>query len=190
MGKTGGSLTEIRVGRQLIKLKASIPSVTALLLLAAVLLPLAAPAHSAGDGPAKTPAQRGQRKLLLFAKNPANWSVVKGGGRGQLNYRESTGAYALEATGLQPRSSYALIRYCDAPPKGEVLGRGTSDERGRLELRGVWHNWSNKFWLVSGEDVAGSAGASAVLRAWQPDRYLFEEKPLDIPCACPEPEEE
>jgi hypothetical protein len=56
-------------------------------------------------------------------------------------------------------------------------------------LHGVWRNWSKKFWLVAGDDVSGNVGESATLRAWRPEKYLFEEKPLGIPCDCPEPEE-
>jgi hypothetical protein len=55
-----------------------------------------------------------------------------------------------------------------------------SDERGRLKLTGVWRNWTRKFWLVSGEDVIGKVGEVGSLRAWRPDRYLFEEKLLGV----------
>jgi hypothetical protein len=64
-----------------------------------------------------------------------------------------------------------------------------SDDRGRLELAGNWHNWSKKFWVVAGDDVAGKAGEAGTLKAWHPDKYLFEEKPLGIVCDCPEAEE-
>lgn len=144
--------------------------------------------HAAAPG-SKTSISGGKKKLLLFAKNPADWAIVKNGGNGRLIYHESSGVFSLTASGLQPRSSYALIRYADAPPKAEILARGISDGRGKLELSGVWRNWSKKFWLVSGDDVAGAAGAGGMLRAWHPDRYLFEEKPLGIACNCPEPEE-
>lgn len=142
----------------------------------------------AAEPGSKAPATSGKKKLLLFAKNPATWSIVKGGASGKLVYRESSGAFSLSAAGLRPRSAYALIRYADAPPKVEILARGESDVRGNLELNGVWRNWTKKFWLVSGEDVAGSVGDAGSLRAWRPDRYLFEEKPLGIACECPEPE--
>lgn len=131
----------------------------------------------------------GKKKLRLFAKNPATWAIVTGGAGGTLIYRESTGAFTLHATGLQPRAAYALIRYADAPPHGDILARGMSNGSGGLDLTGTWRNWTKKFWLVSGEDVAGNAGESVSLRAWRPERYLFEEKPLGIPCVCPEAEE-
>jgi hypothetical protein len=139
---------------------------------------------------ANPPATSGKKKLLLFAKHPATWAIVKGGGSGKLIYREATGAFTLNAAGLHPGSSYALIRYADAPPRAEILARGTSDEHGCLELAGVWRNWTRKFWLVSGEDVVGRSGAAGSLRAWRPDRYLFEEKLLGIDCKCPELEEQ
>jgi hypothetical protein len=134
-------------------------------------------------------AATGKKKLLLFAKNPVTWAIVKNGTSGKLVYHEASGAFTLQATGLIPRSTYALVRYTDAPPHGDILARGTSDTRGKLELHGAWHSWSKKFWLVSGDDVAGNVGESATVRAWRPERYLFEEKPLGIPCTCPEPEE-
>jgi hypothetical protein len=136
-----------------------------------------------------SPKSGGKRKLLLFAKNPATWSIVKGAGNGKLVYRETTGVFTLTAVQLQPRSSYALIRLAEAPSRAEIVARGTSDARGKLDLNGVWHIWKEKFWLVSGEDVAGNVGGPGALRAWRPERYLFEEKPLGVPSACPEPEE-
>lgn len=144
---------------------------------------------AAGHDPKLPATGSGKKKLLLFAKNPADWSIIKGGAGGALVYREATGAFTLNAEGLHPRSSYALVRYSDAPPRAEILARGGSDERGRLKLSGTWRNWTEKFWLVSGEDVAGNVGEAGSLRAWRPGRYLFEEKPLGIPCVCPEPEE-
>ncbi len=153
-----------------------------------LVLALSAPACiEAGPG-SKAPATCGKKKLLLYAKNPVTWAIVKGGGNGKLMYREATGEFTLNAAGLRPGSSYALIRYADAPPGAQILARGVSDKLGRLELTGVWRNWTRKFWLVSGEDVAGNVGDGGSLRAWRPDRYLFEEKPLGIACACRDPE--
>jgi len=160
-----------------------------ILLLLLLILALSVPTSAAAEKGAKTAHGSGKKKLLLFAKNPADWAIVQGGGNGRLIYRESSGVFSLTVSGLQPRSSYALIRYADAPPKAEILARGMSDLHGKLELSGVWRNWSKKFWLVSGDDVAGSAGGGGTLRAWHPERYLFEEKPLGIDCNCPEPEE-
>jgi hypothetical protein len=144
--------------------------------------------HAADPVPTEA-AAGGKKNLRLFAKNPATWAIVKGGASGRLTYREASGAFMFAAAGLHPRVSYALVRYADAPPKGEILARGTSDERGKLELNGVWRNWTKKIWLVAGEDVTGSVGEAGTMRAWRPERYLFEEKPLGVACACPEPEE-
>jgi len=134
-------------------------------------------------------AAGGKKRLLLFAKNPATWAIVRNGASGKLVYREATGAFTLHASGLPPRASYALVRYVDAPPHGDILAQGISDAQGKLELGGTWRNWTKKFWLVAGEDLAGRVGEVATLRAWRPERYLFEEKPLGVPCNCPEPEE-
>jgi hypothetical protein len=127
----------------------------------------------------------GKKKLLLFAKNPTTWAIIKNRGTGKLIYREATGVFTLNAAGLRPLSSYALIRYADAPPRAEILSKGVSDKSGNLELTGVWRDWTRKFWLVSGEDVAGNVGEAGSMRAWRPDRYLFEEKQLGIACTCP-----
>jgi hypothetical protein len=137
----------------------------------------------------KTPSGSGKRKLLLFAKNPSTWAIVSNGAQGKLVYREASGTFTLTATGLQPRSPYALVRYADSPPNGDIVARGRSDEHGALELSGIWKNWTKKFWVVAGDDVTGSVGEHGTLKVWRPDRYLFEEKPLGIVCNCPEAEE-
>jgi hypothetical protein len=134
-------------------------------------------------------AASGKKKLRLLAKNPATWAIVKGGPGGEMIYHEVTGVYSLAAAGLQPRSSYALVRVDEGVPKAEILSRGMSNGQGRLELNGSWRNWTRKFWVVSGDDVVGKTGENGSLKAWHPERYLFEEKPLGIACACPEPEE-
>ncbi|GFE62635.1 hypothetical protein [Geobacter sp. AOG2] len=165
-------------------------SVRALLVLSFILCVVSvAICAGAEQVPAKTPLGGGKKKLLLFAKNPATWSIVKGGAGGKLVYGETTGAFTLNAAKLRPRSAYALVRYADVPPRVDIVARGESDRRGNLELRGVWRNWTKKFWVVPAEDVAGKNGEAGSLRAWRPDRYLFEEKQLGVPCDCPEPEE-
>jgi hypothetical protein len=131
----------------------------------------------------------GKKKLLLFAKNPATWAIVKGGASGKLVYRESSGAFSLSAAGVKPRSFYTLVRYADTPPQVEILATGESGRSGNLELSGVWQNWTKKFWLVPSVDVKAKVGNAGALTAWRPDRYLFEEKPLGVACVCPEPEE-
>jgi len=140
---------------------------------------------AAEPGP-KAPSIAKMKELLLSAKDPVTWTIVKGG-RGTLIYREATGTFTLNAMGLYPHAPYALIRYADAPPKVEVLARGNSNGRGQLRLAGVWKNWTRKFWLVSGEDVAGKVGTAGAFQTWRPARYLFEEKQLGIPCQCTAP---
>ena len=156
-----------------------------------VCLLLCAVTGQAWSASATNPASSdsGKRKLLLFAKNPSTWSIIKNGAHGKLVYREATGTFTLTATGLQPRSSYALVRYADSPPIGDIVARGYSNENGSLELSGIWKNWTKKFWVVAGDDVSGNVGELGTLKSWRPERYLFEEKPLGIVCNCPEPEE-
>jgi hypothetical protein len=134
-------------------------------------------------------AGSGKKKLLLFAKNPGSWSIVKGGGNGKLVYREATGEFTLTASRMAPHSSYTLVRYADVPPQVEILAVKESNAHGNLDVSGVWHNWTKKFWLVPTSDVKGIVGSVGSLTAWRPDRYLFEEKLLGIACLCPEPEE-
>lgn len=153
-----------------------------------VLLLSVLPCPAAESG-VKPPVITGKKKLLLFAKNPATWTIIKNGGTGKMVYRESTGTFSLNAVKLRPHASYALVRYADAPPKVDILAKGKSDQQGRLELSGNWREWSKKFWLVAAEDVKGKIGETGALAAWHPERYLFEEKPLGIPCDCPEPDE-
>jgi hypothetical protein len=150
------------------------------LLLTAVLLILFVPASYAASG---------NKKLLLFAKNPATWTIIKGGASGKMVYHETTGAFTLSAAGLQPRSSYALIRLDEAALTADILSRSSSDGQGRLSLNGTWRTWVGKFWVVCGDDVTGKPGEAGKLKTWRPDRYLFEEKLLGITCLCPEPEE-
>jgi len=156
-----------------------------LLIISAVMMVLPTMLSVAAEQNQKLPAPENSRKSVrLFAKNPANWNIVKGG-NGTLIYHEVSGAFTFNAAGLQPRSPYALIRYADAPPRAEILARGTSDGHGRLETSGIWRNWTGKFWLVTGEDLAGNVGESGSMRAWRPERYLFEEKQLGVACQCP-----
>ena len=147
-----------------------------LLLLSSLFLAFSAIAGIAAAPDSKAPVSSGTKQLLLYAKNPATWTIVKTGGNGKMVYHESTGAFTLTASGLSSRASYALIRYASDPPRVEILGRGMSDERGRMILTGFWQKWTRKFWLVAGEDVVGSAGQAGSLRAWRPEKYLFEEK--------------
>jgi hypothetical protein len=71
----------------------------------------------------------------------------------------------------------------------DILALKTTDTQGTLEVSGVWHNWTKKFWLVPAEDVSGKVGETGSLVVWRPEKYLFEEKQLGITCLCPEPEE-
>lgn len=166
--------------------------VPALLLVAALLgtagpLPCAAAPKPAKQAPA--PVVTGKKKLLFFAKNPATWKIVKGGGHAKMVYHAASGAFTLTAAGLRPDSAYTLIRFAGEAPKVELLAAGESDRKGGLKLAGTWHDWTKKFWIVPTSDVSGTIGGSGTLTAWRPKFYLFEEKELGIPCNCPEPDE-
>jgi hypothetical protein len=164
-------------------------AVSRILLPTILLLMLSVMACFAAESTQKAAPSGGKKKLLLFAKNPATWAIVKGGANGKLIYQETSRVFDLNASGLNPRTLYVLVRYADVAPKIEILSKGTSDERGRLALNGTWHNWTKKFWLVPAEDVSGKVGETGSLVVWRPEKYLFEEKQLGITCLCPEPEE-
>lgn len=154
-----------------------------------MLLALSMPATAAADPSVKRPVATGKKKLLLFAKNPATWKIIKGGASGKMVYHAATGAFTLNASGLRHHAAYTLVRFAGEAPKVDIVARGTSDGTGTLKLKGTWRNWTKKFWLVPSEDSRGKIGEAGTLTAWRPDRYLFEEKELGIPCDCPEPDE-
>ena len=160
-----------------------------ILILSVMVLAFSAlPCHAA-DRARKAPVSTGKKKLLLFAKNPATWKIVRGRGNGKMVYHAASGAFTLNASGLRSGTAYTLVRYADEAPKVELLAGGESDRQGRLRLAGTWRDWTKKFWLVTTKDVQGTAGMAGTLTAWHPERYLFEEKPLGISCDCPEPDE-
>ena len=162
---------------------------TYLLLVPLTLLLITVSIAAAVDPFPKPPVVTGKKKLLLFAKNPVTWEIVKGGASGKMVYHAASGTFTLKAAGLRPGESYTFVRYADEPPKVEILAKAKSDRRGKLELGGNWRDWTKKFWLVPSEDVSGKTGKAGTLTAWRPELYLFEEKPLGIPCNCPEPDE-
>jgi hypothetical protein len=85
---------------------------------------------------------------------------------------------------LAPMTGYALVRYADHPPCADLVAEGMTDRDGILQLKGTWRQWSRKFWLVQAADISRS-GNRVTATAWHPERYLFEEKDLGVPCNCP-----
>ncbi len=150
--------------------------------LPAVAARAAGPVAGQGAEPAKRPSLG---KLLLLAKDPVTWKPIAGGAAGTLSYREQNGEFVFAAGGLAPSTGYALVRYGDLPDKADLLAEGKSDREGALRLAGVWTQWTKKIWLVLRADLARS-GNQATATAWRPERYLFEEKELGIPCVCEE----
>lgn len=129
--------------------------------------------------------------LPLHAKDPTDWRIIPGGPAGQLRYDEVKNSFSFVGQGLLADHEYVLIRHADNPEQGQILARGRTDRNGRLEFQGRWNDWTQKFWLVPRDDIAetgvGPAGeVRARLTAWHPQRYLFEEKVLGIPCPCEE----
>jgi hypothetical protein len=116
-----------------------------------------------------------QHTLKLYAKDPKTWRIRPGGAHGTLIYNEKTGQFTFAASKLKPLSGYLLVRNADTPPTGDLLARGTTNEAGELRLSGRWNDWTKRFWLVSREDLT-IRGNRVTLIAWNPERYLFEEK--------------
>ena len=152
-----------------------------------LLFPAAAVVSGAGSGADCYCNELGKNaevwRLHLFAKNPENWRVINNGARGELTIRRSSGKFEMKASGLRPNTEYALARYDGKPPFGKVLARGCSNLRGEYSGSGIWQQWSGKFWLVPGKDLAAlpenfSPGMSDELRAWHPVEYLFESEEL------------
>lgn len=124
-------------------------------------------------------------KLHLFAKNPADWKIIPGGARGTLIFHEDTGEFTFRGGKLEPLTGYTLVRYANAPPFADLIAEGRTDRAGELLLTGSWNRWTKKIWLVQSRDLTRSQN-QVQATAWHPERYLFEEKELGLPCACKE----
>ena len=155
-------------------------------LIVVVALSPAQPTALAADPPAAALTRKqGQRRLSLFAKNPATWRIIEGGPRGTLSFDREGGAFTFVAGRLRPNTGYLLVRHTDGASSGDLLATGTSGRTGDLRLSGTWREWSGKIWLVPAADVSVS-GRRGTLLAWRPEQILFEEKVLGIPCECDE----
>ncbi len=124
-----------------------------------------------------------QRRLSLFAKDPATWQVIVEGARGTLSFDRERGAFTFVASRLHPDTRYLLVRHAGGAVSGDLLATGTSDRTGELRLSGTWLEWSGKIWLVPSADVS-LLGRRVELSAWHPEQILFEEKVLGVPCEC------
>ena len=125
----------------------------------------------------------GDELLHLWQKNPRTWAIVMEGGEGVLTFNRETGQYQFQGRRLQPEKGYALIRYTGHAPYGHIVARAGSDNQGQLNFAGKWHEWTGKFWLVLGTDVAGVPGGFGPagidhLESWHPRDYLFEAEEL------------
>jgi hypothetical protein len=137
--------------------------------------------RSAADKQAVAKQRSSQRTLTLYAKDSATWKIRPGGAHGTLIYHEQNGQFSFSARKLKPHSAYVLVRNADTPPTGDLLARGMTNKAGELRLSGKWSDWTNKIWLVNGNDLTIS-GNRVALRAWNPEQYLFEEKVLGVLC--------
>lgn len=137
--------------------------------------PAAALARKQGHSP--------QRRLSLFAKDPATWQIIAEGARGTLSFDRESGAFTFIASRLHPDTGYLLVRPMDGAVSGDLLAMGTSGRTGELRLSGTWRDWSGKIWLIPSADVS-LIGRRGALSAWHPEQILFEEKVLGVPCEC------
>jgi len=127
--------------------------------------------------------------VALENKNENGWYVIDDETFGTLVYVVSgpTFDYTFTAQGLNPNTDYSLIYYADPWPgnhPGALIGSGTSDDSGNLNLAGnpdlnmdLPHpddaNYSTgaKIWLVLSSDYDS---ANNKLTAWNQTEYLFE----------------
>jgi len=126
--------------------------------------------------------------LYLYAKNPADWSIVAGGAWGKMTYNLSGPEFAVvfNGHGLQANTNYSLIYYADPWPgnhPGALIASGTTNGGGEINLvnsvnlgmnlpgAGDANTTGAKIWLVLSDDYDAS---NTKMIAWNPTEYLFE----------------
>lgn len=127
-------------------------------------------------------AMDNEETLLLVGKDPSTWQIDTAGATAQLTFNRHQGTFSCSGQQLEPMQQYALIQRDDSCPRGRgfIVSGATSTTNGTLLLVGQWSNWQGKIWLVLADDVRGSAADAQLdqLIHWQPQRYLFESRPL------------
>ena len=117
--------------------------------------------------------------LFLYEKNPTNWEIVEDGAWGRLVYfgeDNPNNEFSFSGYGLEPETSYTLIRYTD--PWGTeslCLGESETESNGNIAIKGELLDGGPKVWLVMSEDV--NCGTK-MMTAWNPTEYLFENNPI------------
>jgi len=118
------------------------------------------------------------RTILRLENKDDAWDPIVGDGiRGELSFISAhpTFDFSLEVQGLQPNTSYTLIRYKDPWPgtgSDEITtlttdGDGNATVNGDVELNKDLNDV--KFWVVSSSDWDGGK-----MTAWHQSEYLFE----------------
>jgi len=122
------------------------------------------------------PAAPAAKHLMLFEKNPADWTVVADGAWGKMMYKADM--FVFNGHGLIKDTDYALINYIDpwgANPQYILLGEGSTNRGGNVNIAGTLPplqtgtNAGAKVWLVLKSDIDGTK-----MTAWNPTEYLFE----------------
>ena len=115
------------------------------------------------------PANDKPNNLYLYEKD-SSWHVVWEGAWGKLNLKGNGGAF--NGHGLEPDTSYELIKYVDPwPGVGSVsLGTGVADEEGNVHINADTGGlvYGDKVWLVLDSDF------TTQMVGWNPEEYLFE----------------
>ena len=124
--------------------------------------------------------------LMLYEKDPGDWSIVEGGAWGKLSWKDAAAnsrplTFVFNGHGLEADTAYTLIYYGDESnndvwPYATCIASGTADMYGDVHLSGTLPGIAvdaepNKIWLVLSSDVNCM---SDVMTGWNPTEYLFE----------------
>lgn len=138
----------------------------------------------------------GDVSLMLWEKDPSDWSIIEGGASAELTYKAEgpTFDFTLNGTVPVPGQAYTLIYYPDPWPgnnlivlgsdddtdDGSVLIDGNVEEITGLPIDGVDANSPTgaKIWLVLSADVNTTLKK---MITWRPMDYLFEDHLILFP---------
>lgn len=138
-------------------------------MIAVMLMLVAVPVMAAPAGK-DTPANDNPNSLYLYEKD-GDWNIAWDGAWGKLNLKGNGGSF--NGHGLEPYTSYELIKYTDPwPGTGSVsLGTGMSGADGDLHINANLSTLvpGDKVWLVLDADFDTDH-----MVGWNPFEYLFE----------------
>ena len=123
-----------------------------------------------------------EQTLDLVRKNPRTWQTIDSKVKAQLGFSHKRTSFTCTGQHLEGFQRYALIQHDETTPRGQgyIIALGETNASGDIRLKGNWHHWHGKIWLIIADDVSGNAGDETIdhLIHWQPKRYLFESRVL------------